>query len=78
MSQLMNGEQMMPTNQRISPWINVLLLGVFVAIPYLIHKISNNIRQAQIKGNYINCLQLEKNQIDQSIICYIIVSKTTI
>ncbi|XP_067207529.1 peroxisomal membrane protein PEX13 isoform X2 [Linepithema humile] len=51
MSQLTNGEQMMPTNQRISPWMNVLLLGVFVAIPYLIHKISNNIRQAQIKVN---------------------------
>lgn len=50
----------MPTNQRISPWMNVLLLGVFVAIPYLIHKISSNIRQAQIKGNYINSLQWEK------------------
>ncbi|XP_011866342.1 PREDICTED: peroxisomal membrane protein PEX13 [Vollenhovia emeryi] len=39
------------TNERISPWMNVLLLGVFVAIPYLIHKITSNIRQSQIKVN---------------------------
>lgn len=54
-SSLVNGERptiTSSTNERISPWMNVLLLGVFVAIPYLIHKISSNIRQSQIKGNY--------------------------
>ncbi|KAG5339542.1 PEX13 protein, partial [Acromyrmex charruanus] len=53
-SQLTNGEQTpitTATNERISPWMNILLLGVFVAIPYLIHKITSNIRQNQIKVN---------------------------
>ncbi|KYN00035.1 Peroxisomal membrane protein PEX13 [Cyphomyrmex costatus] len=57
-SQLTNREQtpitMMTTtttNEKISPWMNILLLGVFVAIPYLIHKITSNIRQNQIKVN---------------------------
>ncbi|KAL0110479.1 hypothetical protein PUN28_013830 [Cardiocondyla obscurior] len=53
MSQL-NGEQLPITsmaNNRTSPWMNILLLGVFVALPYLIHKISSNIRQSQIKVN---------------------------
>ncbi|XP_012061214.1 PREDICTED: peroxisomal membrane protein PEX13 [Atta cephalotes] len=52
-SQLTNGEQtpITATNERISPWMNILLLGVFVAIPYLIHKITSNIRQNQIKVN---------------------------
>lgn len=51
---LANGERptITSSNERISPWMNVLLLGVFVAIPYLIHKISSSIRQNQIKGNY--------------------------
>ncbi|XP_024878675.1 peroxisomal membrane protein PEX13 [Temnothorax curvispinosus] len=39
------------TNERISPWMNILLLGVFVAIPYLIHKITSSIKQSQIKVN---------------------------
>ncbi|KYN29399.1 Peroxisomal membrane protein PEX13 [Trachymyrmex cornetzi] len=53
-SQLTNGEQIpiaTATNERISPWMNILLLGLFVAIPYLIHKITSNIRQNQIKVN---------------------------
>ncbi|XP_018340260.1 PREDICTED: peroxisomal membrane protein PEX13 [Trachymyrmex septentrionalis] len=53
-AQLTNGEQTpitTATNERISPWMNILLLGVFVAIPYLIHKITSNIRQNQIKVN---------------------------
>ncbi|XP_012532367.2 peroxisomal membrane protein PEX13 [Monomorium pharaonis] len=53
-SQLAGGERTKTTamtNERLSPWMNVLLLGVFVAIPYLIHKISNSIRQNQVKVN---------------------------
>lgn len=52
-SQLTGGEQTATTttNERISPLMNILLLGVFVAIPYLIHKISNSIRQSQVKVN---------------------------
>lgn len=52
-SQLTSGERTptMTTNERVSPWMNVLLLGMFVTIPYLIHKISSNIRQNQIKVN---------------------------
>jgi len=39
-------------NGQVSLWINILLFGVFVVIPYLIHKISKNARQTQLKGNY--------------------------
>lgn len=38
-------------NWQGSPWMNILLFGVFVIIPYLIHKISRNLRQTQLKVN---------------------------
>ncbi|KMQ90175.1 peroxisomal membrane protein pex13 [Lasius niger] len=50
-SQMTNGEHTTTTNRRISSWMNILFLGIFVAIPYLIHKISNSIRQTEIKVN---------------------------
>lgn len=55
MSQTTNGDHTITANNNghISSWINILFLGIFVAIPYLIHKISNSIRQSEIKGNYI-------------------------
>ncbi|XP_050450952.1 peroxisomal membrane protein PEX13 [Cataglyphis hispanica] len=51
MLQTTNGEHTIMTNGRISSWMNILFLGIFVAIPYLIHKISNNIKQTEIKVN---------------------------
>lgn len=50
-SQMTNGEHTMSMNGRLSSWMNILFLGIFVAIPYLIHKISNSIRQTEIKVN---------------------------
>lgn len=49
--QTTNGERTITTNGSISSWMNILFLGIFVAIPYLIHKISNSIRQNEIKVN---------------------------
>ncbi|GAB1859136.1 Peroxisomal membrane protein PEX13 [Camponotus japonicus] len=50
-SQTTNGERTVTANGHISSWINILFLGIFVAIPYLIHKISNSIKQTEIKVN---------------------------
>jgi len=63
-SQTTNGERTVTANGHISSWINILFLGIFVAIPYLIHKISNSIKQTEIKGNYIFLLhfhEIEEN-----------------
>lgn len=52
--QMSNGEQTSAntSNGRISPFVNFLLLGLFVAIPYLIHKLSSTLRLSEIRGNY--------------------------
>ncbi|XP_029174027.1 peroxisomal membrane protein PEX13 [Nylanderia fulva] len=50
-AQTTNEEHTMPMNGRISSWMNILFLGIFVAIPYLIHKISNSMKQTEIKVN---------------------------
>ncbi|EZA51433.1 hypothetical protein DMN91_007541 [Ooceraea biroi] len=48
-SEATNVAQIPTANGQASPWLNVLLFGVFIVIPYLIHKISKNLRQTQLK-----------------------------
>ncbi|XP_020286147.1 peroxisomal membrane protein PEX13 [Pseudomyrmex gracilis] len=48
-TQVSNGEQILPGNGRISPFVNFLIFGVFVSIPFLIHKLSNSLRLSQIR-----------------------------
>lgn len=47
-SQATNGKELYSTS---STWSNFLLLAAFVVIPYLIHKISSNVKQMQIQVN---------------------------
>lgn len=73
MLQTTNGEHTVMTNGQISSWMNILFLGIFVAIPYLIHKILNNIRQTEIKGNYLFLLHLYMKLINEYIFFQIII-----
>ena len=37
-------------------WSGFLMFSVFFVVPYIIHKISNNIRNLQVKGKHmLNC-----------------------